>query len=144
MSRSVNKVTLLGRLGQDPEVREFSNGGRVCRLRLATSETWKDKNSGDRRERTEWHTISIFAEGLIKVVEQYLSKGSQIYVEGKLETRKWQDKEGNDRYSTEVTIRPFGGELLMLGGRGSGGGGSSRASAPSTEEVNDMDDEVPF
>ena len=147
MSGSVNKVTLLGNLGQDPEVKEFSNGGRVCNLRLATSDTWKDKNTGERRESTQWHRVSIYSEGLIKVVEQYLSKGSQVYIEGKLETRKWQDKEGNDRYTTEITIRGFGGQLVMLGGRGGGGGsrgGSSGAPSPSTEEVNDLDDEVPF
>ena len=150
MSRSVNKVILLGHLGQDPEIKEFSNGGRICRLRLATSETWKDRNTGERRESTQWHTVSIGSEGLVKVAEQYLSKGSQVYIEGKLETRKWQDKEGNDRYTTEVTIRGFGGQLVMLGGRGGGGGsggGGSRGgggSSPSTEEVNDLDDEIPF
>ena len=124
--------------------------GRICRLRLATSETWKDRNTGERRESTQWHTVSIGSEGLVKVAEQYLSKGSQVYIEGKLETRKWQDKEGNDRYTTEVTIRGFGGQLVMLGGRGGGGGsggGGSRGgggSSPSTEEVNDLDDEIPF
>ncbi len=147
MSRSVNKVILLGHLGQDPEIKEFSNGGRICRLRLATSETWKDRNTGERRESTQWHTVSIGSEGLVKVAEQYLSKGSQVYIEGKLETRKWQDKEGNDRYTTEVTIRGFGGQLVMLGGRGGSSGGGSRGgggSSPSTEEVNDLDDEIPF
>ena len=151
MSRDVNKVILLGRVGQDPEVRTFSNGGQVCSFSLATSKRWKDRNSGEQREKTEWHRISIFAEGLVKVVEQYVSKGSQLYIEGSLETRKWQDKNGNDRWTTEVVLRPFGGELVLLGGRGGGGssGGGGRSSgggapAPSSDEVNDLDDEIPF
>jgi single-strand DNA-binding protein len=124
MAGSVNKVILIGNLGRDPEVRSFPNGGKVCNLRIATSETWKDKNSGERREKTEWHSVAIFSEPLIRVAEQYLRKGSKIYVEGQLETRKWQDKDGQDRYSTEVALRPFRSELTMLDGRAEGGGGS--------------------
>ena len=123
MAGSVNKVILIGNLGRDPEVRTFQNGGKVCNLRIATSETWKDRDSGERRERTEWHSIAIFSEPLIRVAEQYLRKGSKIYVEGQLETRKWQDQNGNDRYSTEVVLRPYRSELTMLDSRGDGGGG---------------------
>jgi single-strand DNA-binding protein len=123
MAGSVNKVILIGNLGADPEVRTFSNGGKVVNLRIATSETWRDKASGERRERTEWHSVAIFNEGIARVAEQYLKKGSTVYVEGQLETRKWQDQSGNDRYSTEVVLRPYTGNLTMLGGRGGGGGG---------------------
>jgi single-strand DNA-binding protein len=123
MAGSVNKVILIGNLGRDPEVRSFQNGGKVCNLRLATSETWRDKASGERRERTEWHSVAIFSEPLVRVAEQYLRKGSKVYVEGQLETRKWQDQSGQDRYSTEVVLRPFRSELTMLDGRGEGGGG---------------------
>ena len=125
MAGSVNKVILVGNLGADPEVRTFQNGGKVCNLRIATSETWKDKNTGERREKTEWHTVAIFQEGLVRVAEQYLRKGSKVYIEGALQTRKWQDQSGNDRYSTEVVLQGFGGTLVMLDGRsgGSGGGG---------------------
>ena len=113
MAGSVNKVILVGNLGQDPEIRSFQNGGKVANLRIATSETWKDRNSGERRERTEWHTIAIYSEPLVRVAEQFLKKGSKVYVEGQLETRKWQDQSGNDRYSTEVALRPFRSELHM-------------------------------
>ncbi|WP_428542387.1 single-stranded DNA-binding protein [Profundibacter sp.] len=126
MAGSVNKVILIGNLGADPEVRTFQNGGKVCNLRIATSETWKDKNTGERREKTEWHTVAIFSEGLVRVCEQYLKKGSKVYIEGALQTRKWQDQSGNDRYSTEVVLSGFNGTLVMLDGRsggGSGGGG---------------------
>lgn len=123
MAGSVNKVILIGNLGRDPEVRSFQNGGKVCNLRIATSENWKDRNTGERRERTEWHSVAIFSEPLIRVAEQYLRKGSKIYVEGQLETRKWQDQSGQDRYSTEVVLRPYRSELTMLDGRGDGGGG---------------------
>ncbi|WP_375173205.1 single-stranded DNA-binding protein [Pseudooceanicola sp.] len=123
MAGSVNKVILIGNLGRDPEVRSFQNGGKVCNLRIATSENWKDRNTGERRERTEWHTVAIFNEALVRVAEQYLRKGSKVYIEGKLETRKWQDQSGQDRYSTEVVLRPYAGELTMLDGRGEGGGG---------------------
>ncbi|MBN8630404.1 MAG: single-stranded DNA-binding protein [Rhodobacterales bacterium] len=126
MAGSVNKVILIGRLGADPEVRSFQNGGKVVNLRIATSETWRDRNSGERKERTEWHSVAIFSEPLGKIAEQYLRKGSSVYIEGSLETRKWQDQSGQDRYSTEVVLRPFSGNLTLLGGRdgGSGGGGS--------------------
>ncbi|PWJ18053.1 single-stranded DNA-binding protein [Jannaschia seohaensis] len=123
MAGSVNKVILIGNLGRDPEVRSFSNGGKVCNLRIATSETWRDKNSGERREKTEWHSVAIFSEPLIRVAEQYLRKGSKVYIEGQLETRKWQDQSGQDRYSTEVVLRPYRSELTMLDSRGEGGGG---------------------
>lgn len=123
MAGSVNKVILVGNLGQDPEVRSFQNGGKVCNLRIATSETWKDRNSGERQERTEWHTVAIFSEGLVGVAERFLKKGSKIYVEGQLRTRKWQDQSGNDRYSTEVVLQGPGAVLTMLDGAGGGGGG---------------------
>ena len=126
MAGSVNKVILIGNLGRDPEVRSFQNGGKVCNLRIATSETWRDRNTGERKERTEWHSVAIFQEGLVKVAEQYLRKGSKVYIEGQLQTRKWQDQSGQDRYSTEVVLQGFNGTLVMLDGRdggGSGGGG---------------------
>ncbi len=126
MAGSVNKVILIGNLGRDPETRTFSNGGKVCNLRIATSETWKDRNTGERRERTEWHSVAIFSEPLARVAEQYLRKGSKVYIEGQLETRKWQDQSGQDRYSTEVVLRPYRSELTMLDGRGEGGGGGSQ------------------
>ena len=123
MAGSVNKVILIGNLGRDPEVRSFQNGGKVCNLRIATSETWKDRNTGERREKTEWHSVAIFQEGLVRVAEQYLRKGSKVYIEGQLQTRKWQDQSGNDRYSTEVVLQGFGGTLVMLDGRSGGGDG---------------------
>jgi single-strand DNA-binding protein len=123
MAGSLNKVMLIGNLGRDPEVRSFQNGGKVCNLRIATSETWKDRNTGERRERTEWHSVAIFSEGLVRVAEQYLRKGSKVYIEGQLQTRKWQDQNGQDRYSTEVVLQGFGSTLTMLDGRGEGGGG---------------------
>ena len=123
MAGSVNKVIIVGNLGRDPEVRSFQNGGKVCNLRIATSENWKDRNTGERRERTEWHSVAIFSEPLARIAEQYLRKGSKVYIEGQLETRKWQDQSGQDRYSTEVVLRPYRGELTLLDGRGDGGGG---------------------
>ena len=123
MAGSVNKVILVGNLGRDPEVRSFQNGGKVCNLRIATSENWKDRNTGERRERTEWHSVAIFSEPLARIAEQYLRKGSKVYIEGQLETRKWQDQSGQDRYSTEVVLRPYRGELTLLDSRGEGGGG---------------------
>ncbi|WP_282168452.1 single-stranded DNA-binding protein [Ruegeria atlantica] len=123
MAGSVNKVILVGNLGRDPEVRNFQNGGKVCNLRIATSENWKDRNTGERRERTEWHSVAIFNEGLVRVAEQYLRKGSKVYLEGQLQTRKWQDQSGQDRYSTEVVLQGFGSTLVMLDARGEGGGG---------------------
>ena len=125
MAGSLNKVMLIGNLGADPEVRSFQNGGKVCNLRIATSENWKDRE-GQRQERTEWHTVAIFSEGLVNVCERFLKKGSKVFIEGQLQTRKWQDQNGQDRYSTEVVLRGFNGTLTMLDGRndgGSGGGG---------------------
>jgi single-strand DNA-binding protein len=170
MAGSVNKVILIGNLGRDPEVRSFPNGGKVCNLRIATSENWKDRNTGERREKTEWHSVAIFSEPLVRVAEQYLRKGSKIYIEGQLETRKWQDQSGQDRYSTEVVLRPYTSTLTMLDGRGdnagggggygggSGGGGYDQGydqgydSGPAPADPygggsrpsNDMDDEIPF
>jgi single-strand DNA-binding protein len=150
MAGSVNKVIIIGNLGADPEVRSFNNGGKVCNLRIATSETWKDKNTGDKREKTEWHTVAVFQEGLVRICEQYLKKGSKVYIEGKLQTRKWQDQSGADRYSTEIVLQGLDGTLTMLDGAGGGrsedsghqrqdsGYGSSQAPA------DDLDDEVPF
>jgi len=125
MAGSVNKVILVGNLGADPEVRTFQNGGRVVNLRIATSETWRDKNSGERQERTQWHQVAIFNEPVGKIAEQYLRKGSKVYLEGQLETRKWQDQSGADRYTTEVVLRPFTGNMTLLDGRNEGGGGGS-------------------
>ena len=128
MAGSVNKVIIVGNLGRDPEVRSFPNGGKVVNLRIATSETWRDKQSGERKERTEWHSVAIFNEGLAKIAEQYLRKGSTVYIEGQLETRKWQDQSGADRYTTEVVLRQFRGEMTLLGGRDGGGGGGGGGS----------------
>ena len=147
MSGSINKVILIGRLGRDPEVKSFANGGKVCNLRLATSETWKDKTTGERKERTEWHSISIMNEPLVRIAEQYLRKGSNVYIEGQLETRKWQDQSGADRYSTEVVLRPYSGTLTMLDGKPSGGdagGDRGQASQQSQAGSAAMDDEIPF
>lgn len=162
MAGSLNKVMIIGNLGRDPEVRTFQNGGKVCNLRIATSERWRDKNTGENRERTEWHSVAIFSEGLVRVCEQYLRKGSKVYVEGQLQTRKWQDQSGNDRYSTEIVLQGFNGTLTMLDGRGEGGGGGSEGgqgggfggggydSGPSgggrgsSGPANDLDDEIPF
>ncbi|MBL3704150.1 single-stranded DNA-binding protein [Sulfitobacter sp. BDSS02] len=170
MAGSVNKVILIGNLGRDPEVRTFQNGGKVCNLRIATSENWKDRNTGERREKTEWHSVAIFNEGLVRVAEQYLRKGSKVYIEGQLQTRKWQDQSGQDRYSTEVVLQGFGSTLTMLDGRdgasGGGGGGGGYGggydqgggydSGPQDDRFGggqgggsgpssrDMDDEIPF
>lgn len=150
---SLNKVMLIGHLGADPEVRTFQNGGKVCNLRIATTEKWKDRNSGEMQERTEWHTVAIFNEGLAGVAERFLKKGSKVYIEGQLQTRKWQDQNGNDRYSTEVVLRSFNGQLIMLGdkpqgssgGRAAGGGGSSfSGGAPASGGYDDLDDDIPF
>ena len=128
MAGSLNKVQLIGNLGADPEVRSFQNGGKVCNLRIATSENWKDKNTGERQERTEWHTVAIFSEGLVGVAERFLKKGSKVYLEGALRTRKWQDQQGQDRYSTEVVLQGPGAVMTMLDGApGGGGGGGSRS-----------------
>ena len=123
MAGSVNKVILVGNLGRDPEVRTFGNGGKVCNLSVATSESWRDKQSGERREKTEWHRVAIFDERLAETAERYLKKGSSVYLEGQLETRKWQDQSGQDRYSTEVVLRRFNSTMTLLGGRDGGGGG---------------------
>ena len=133
MAGSVNKVIIVGNLGADPEVKSFQNGGKVCNLRIATSESWKDKNTGDKQERTEWHSVAIFSEGLAGVAERFLRKGSKVYIEGQLRTRKWQDASGNDRYSTEVVLQGPGSVLTMLdgapgGGQGGGGGGGGQRS----------------
>ncbi|HUY68103.1 MAG TPA: single-stranded DNA-binding protein [Alphaproteobacteria bacterium] len=158
MAGSVNKVILVGNLGRDPEIRAFQNGGRVAHLNLATSESWKDKTSGERKEKTEWHRVSIFNEGLIGVVERYLKKGAKVYVEGQLETRKYTDKEGKERYSTEVVLRNFSSTLTMLDGRngaGSGANGNSPSmsddSGPSISSgggmggsAPELNDEIPF
>lgn len=146
MAGSINKVTLIGNLGADPEVRAFQNGGKVCNLRIATSETWRDKNSGERRERTEWHTVAIFSEPLVKVAEQYLRKGSKVYIEGQLETRKWQDQSGNDRYSTEVVMRPYKSELTLLDSKtGSESGGYDNSQPPAGgAPAGGFDDDIPF
>ena len=129
MAGSVNKVILIGNVGADPEIRRTQDGKPIANLRIATSESWRDRNSGERREKTEWHTVVVFNEGLCKVVEQYVKKGAKLYLEGALQTRKWQDKDGNDRYSTEVVLQGFNSTLTMLDGRdgGSGGGGGTRA-----------------
>ena len=159
MAGSVNKVILIGNLGRDPEVRSFPSGGKVANLRIATSETWRDKTSGERKEKTEWHSVAIYSEPLVRVAEQYLRKGSKVYLEGQLETRKWQDKDGADRYTTEVALRPFRSELTMLDGRGEAGGsggghdqggfggGDERSSGPRGGGGGgraDFDDEIPF
>ena len=171
MAGSVNKVILVGNLGKDPESRSFANGGKVVSFSGATSENWKDKSSGDRKEKTEWHNVSIFSEGLARVAEQYLKKGSKVYLEGQLETRKWQDQSGADRYSTDVVLRQFNSSMVLLDGRegggsrgggggggggygdefGGGGGGSfgGGASQPQSRPQpaafdTDLDDDVPF
>ena len=123
MAGSVNKVILIGNLGRDPEIRRTQDGRPIANLRIATSESWRDKATGERRERTEWHTVVIFSEPLCRIAEQYLRKGSKVYIEGQLETRKWQDQSGQDRYSTEIVLRPYRGEMTLLDGRGEGGGG---------------------
>ena len=165
MAGSVNKVILIGNLGRDPEIRSFQNGGKVCNLRIATSETWKDKNTGERREKTEWHSVAVFQEGLVRIAEQYLRKGSKVYIEGQLQTRKWQDQSGQDKYSTEVVLQGYGGTLTMLDGRdgggassggefgggssydsgyGGGGGGGAPQGEISSAPSRDLDDEIPF
>ncbi len=149
MAGSVNKVIIIGNLGRDPEVRTFQNGGKVCNLRIATSETWRDRNTGERRERTEWHSVAIFNENLVKIAEQYLKKGSKVYIEGQLETRKWQDQSGQDRYTTEIVLRQFRGELTLLDPRDGSGqvedrGGDYGAPAGGERSPADMDDEIPF
>lgn len=171
MAGSVNKVIIVGNLGADPEVKSFQNGGRICNLRIATSEDWKDRTTGEKKERTEWHQVVLSTDGLVGVAERYLKKGAKVYIEGQLQTRKWQDASGNDRYTTEIRVGGFDGKLVMLdgarGGSGGGGndgwsGGSSGSGAPSGggqggsnwqggssgfgggDFDNDLDDDVPF
>ena len=145
---SLNQVSLIGNLGADPEIRSFANGGKVANLRIATSETWKDKATGERKEKSEWHTVAIFGDGLAGVAERYLRKGSKVFVQGKLATRKWQDKDGNDRYSTEVVLQGPGAVLTMLDaakvGNGSGGGASSGGASDWAPVTDDLSDEIPF
>ena len=162
MAGSVNKVILVGNLGRDPESRSFQNGGKVVNLRIATSESWKDRNSGERKEKTEWHSVAIFNEGLANVAERFLRKGSKVYIEGQLQTRKWTDQQGVEKYSTEVVLRRFNSSLQMLdsrgegggdyGGGGGGGGGASsggdyggdRGGGAAPGAGGDLDDDIPF
>ena len=165
MAGSVNKVILIGNLGRDPEIKSMPSGSSIANLSIATSESWRDKTSGERKEKTEWHRVVVFSEGLVRIVEQYLKKGSKVYIEGQLETRKWQDKDGNDKYSTEVVLRNFGSTLTMLDGKsegagagsgggwdsGSGGGGRTAGAKTkgkgATEDFSrgpEFDDEIPF
>ena len=160
MAGSVNKVILVGNLGKDPEIRRTNDGRPIANLSVATSESWRDKNTGERKEKTEWHRVVIFSEGLCKIAEQYLKKGSKVYVEGSLQTRKWQDQSGTDKYSTEVVLQNFNSVLTMLDTRGGGGGGmessddfGAQSAAPARKPAmaaagggrrGDMDDEIPF
>jgi single-strand DNA-binding protein len=147
MAGSVNKVILVGNLGKDPEVRRMTSGDPVVNLSIATSESWRDKASGERKEKTEWHRVVIFNKNLADVAEKYLKKGAKVYVEGQLQTRKWTDKDGAEKYSTEVVLQNFRGELTMLDGRnggGEGGGGRGASEAPASFQRDEMDDEIPF
>lgn len=162
MAGSVNKVILVGNLGRDPEIRSFQNGGRVANLSIATSESWRDKGTGERKEKTEWHRVAIFNDRLVEVVEKYLKKGAKVYIEGQLETRKWTDQSGQEKYTTEVVLRQFRGELTMLDGRGGGGmgggpeddmggsmgGGGAPPSGPAGggrgRKSDVLDDDIPF
>ncbi|MBL8711831.1 MAG: single-stranded DNA-binding protein [Alphaproteobacteria bacterium] len=157
MAGSVNKVILVGNLGKDPEIRSFANGGRVASFSIATSESWKDKASGEKKERTEWHRISVLNDNLVGIVEKYIKKGAKVYIEGQLETRKWTDKDGAEKYTTEVVLRPFRGEITMLDSKGGGSsfessggdygmdsGGSSGGNYASSGKADKMDDEIPF
>ena len=147
MAGSVNKVILVGNLGKDPEVRRMTSGEPVVNLSVATSDNWRDKATGERKERTEWHRVVIFNENLAKVAEQYLRKGAKVYLEGSLQTRKWTDKDGAEKYSTEVVLQNFNGTLVMLDSRGGGGEGGARggaSEAPASFQRDEMDDEIPF
>ncbi len=148
MAGSVNKVILVGNLGKDPEVRRMQSGDPVVNLSLATSESWRDKSSGERKEKTEWHRVVIFNKNLAEVAEKYLHKGSKVYVEGSLQTRKWTDKDGAEKYSTEIVLQNFRGELTMLDSKGEGGGASRErfgaGEAPASFQREEMDDEIPF
>ncbi len=160
MAGSVNKVILVGNLGNDPDIRTMQNGGKVANLSIATSESWKDKNTGERREKTEWHRVAIFSPGLVTLCENYLRKGSKVYIEGQLETRKWQDQSGQDKYTTEVVLKNFNSQLTMLDSRGGGAGGGASFNdsqsggydngapqsmgAPSQAPADELEDEIPF
>ena len=154
MAGSVNKVILVGNLGKDPEIRSFQNGGRVASFSLATSESWKDKTTGEKKDRTEWHRVSVLNDKLVEVVERYIKKGSKLYIEGQLETRKWTDKDGQEKYTTEVVLRPYRGELTMLDGANSNRGGSASLGEDGGSTMGggmiggastaDLDDSIPF
>ena len=153
MAGSVNKVIIMGNLGKDPEIRNFPNGGRVCNFSVATSESWKDKNSGEKQERTQWHNISILSEPLVNIAERFLKKGSKVYLEGQLETRKWQDNTGSDRYSTEIVLRPYKGEITLIDNKADSNMSNEPISNNQMDEiqensvspnVDDFDDEIPF
>ncbi len=142
---SVNKVIIVGALGRDPESRSFQNGGKVVNLRVATSETWKDKSSGEKKERTEWHSVAIFNEGIATTAERYLRKGSKVYIEGQLQTRKWQDQSGADRYTTEIVLQGFNGQMVMLdGAKGEEHKTDQRGGGGGSYDAPDLDDDVPF
>ncbi len=151
---SLNKVQLIGNLGADPEIKSLNSGDRVANLRIATSESWKDKSTGEKREKTEWHSVVVFGDGLVKVIENYVTKGSKIYISGALQTRKWQDQSGADRYSTEIVLKPFNGELILLSGRGDGGsgggdghqaqGGGQATQTQQRAPAPEIDDQIPF
>jgi len=160
MAGSLNRVMLIGNLGQDPDIRSMQNGGKVCNLSIATSETWKDRNTGERKEKTEWHRVVVFNEGLVGVIESYVKKGSKVFIEGQLETRKWQDQNGNDKYTTEIVIKNYNGSLTMLDGRNDNqGGGGYQQQRPQAQQSNggmqqqnnapapvhdDFEDDIPF
>ena len=153
MAGSVNKVIIMGNLGKDPEIRNFPNGGRVCNFSVATSETWRDKNSGEKQERTQWHNISILSDPLVNIAERFLKKGSKVYLEGQLETRKWQDNSGSDRYSTEIVLRPYKGEITLIDNKADSNMSNEPISNNQMDEiqensaspnVDDFDDEIPF
>jgi len=153
MAGSVNKVIIMGNLGKDPEIRNFPNGGRVCNFSVATSESWRDKNSGEKQERTQWHNISILSEPLVNIAERFLKKGSKVYLEGQLETRKWQDNSGSDRYSTEIVLRPYKGEITLIDNKADLNMTNEPISNNQMDEiqeksvspnVDDFDDEIPF
>ena len=153
MAGSVNKVIIMGNLGKDPEIRNFPNGGRVCNFSVATSETWRDKNSGEKQERTQWHNISILSDPLVNIAERFLKKGSKVYLEGQLETRKWQDNTGSDRYSTEIVLRPYKGEITLIDNKADSNMSNEPISNNQMDEiqensvspnVDDFDDEIPF
>tara|TARA_R110000744_G_scaffold124981_1_gene230635 strand:- start:29 stop:466 length:438 start_codon:yes stop_codon:yes gene_type:complete len=145
MAGSLNKVTLIGNVGNDPDIKSFSNGGKVANLSIATSESWTDKKTNEKKEKTEWHRISIFQEGLVGVVEKYVKKGSKLYIEGQLETRKWQDQDGNDKYSTEIVLKGFGGKMLMLDGKSDGQAQPTPPAQQSAQEsAPTMENDIPF